>query len=91
MAVCTTAKHVYVQFVDDDRGHTLLGLSTLAKEAREAGIRGTVEGARQLGQLAAEKALEAGIQAAVFDRGGFRYHGRVKSLAEGARATNLKL
>ena len=87
MAVCLTGKHIYVQFVDDVQGHTLAAVSTLtgAKD-----VKPTVDGAKKLGALAAEKAKEKNIAAVVFDRGGFKYHGRVKALADAAREAGLK-
>lgn len=86
MAVCLTGKHIYVQFVDDVKGHTLAAVSTLAV----ADAKPTVAGAKKLGELAAQKAKEKNIAAVVFDRGGFKYHGRVKALADAAREAGLK-
>lgn len=86
MAVCMTGRHIYVQFVDDTAGRTLAAVSTLAVK----GLKPTVEGARQLGALAAQRAKEKNIETVVFDRGGFRYHGRVKALADAAREAGLK-
>lgn len=91
LAVCASGKHLYAQLIDDDRAHTLASVSTLSQEARDRGIKASVEGAEQLGQMLAEKALAQGLEQAVFDRGGFRYHGRVRGIAEGARKGNLKL
>ena len=87
MAVCLTGKHIYVQFVDDVKGHTLAAVSTLSagKETKP-----TVAGAKLLGTLAAQKAKEKNIAEVVFDRGGFKYHGRVKALADAAREAGLK-
>ncbi|MCS7047790.1 MAG: 50S ribosomal protein L18 [Verrucomicrobiae bacterium] len=86
MAVCMTGRHIYVQFVDDTVGRTLAAVSTLGIK----GLKPTVEGARQLGLLAAQRAKEKNIETVVFDRGGFRYHGRVKALADAAREAGLK-
>lgn len=88
MAVCFTGKHIYVQFVDDVAGRTLASASTLAGAGK--GIKPTVEGARKIGALAAQQAQQKNITTVVFDRGGFRYHGRVKALAEAAREAGLK-
>jgi large subunit ribosomal protein L18 len=88
MSVCFTGQHMYVQFIDDVHGATLASASTLAPEAR--GTRPTVDGAKKLGALAAAKAKEKKIAEVVFDRGGFRYHGRVKALADAAREAGLK-
>jgi large subunit ribosomal protein L18 len=88
MAVCTTAKHIYVQFIDDEQGHTLAQASTLDKELRGK-VKCNNEGALAVAKLAVERAQQAGISQAVFDRGGFNYHGRVKSIAESAREAGL--
>ncbi len=88
MCVCFTGKHIYVQFVDDDKRVTLAAASTLAPEAK--GTRGNVAGARKIGALAAEKAKARSISTVVFDRGGFRYHSRMKALADAAREAGLK-
>lgn len=90
MAVCTTGKHVYVQFIDDDRGHTLAAVSTLDPKMKSENVKPTVDGAEALGKEAAARAQEAGISEVVFDRGGFQYHGRIRKLAEAARASGLK-
>ena len=79
--------HLYVQFVDDERGVTLAAVST--KGANGLG-RKNVSGAKEVGQRAAELAKAKGIEAVVFDRGGYRYHGRVKALADAAREAGLK-
>jgi large subunit ribosomal protein L18 len=88
MSVCFTAKHIYVQFIDDVRGHTLVLTSTLAPEAK--GTKANLAGAKKIGALAAQKAKEKKLFAVVFDRGGFKYHGRVKALADAAREAGLK-
>jgi large subunit ribosomal protein L18 len=90
MSVCRTDKHLYVQLVDDEAQTTILSGSTLDRALREAGIRNNAEGAAALGKLVAEKALAANITKVVFDRGGFRYHGRIKALADAAREAGLK-
>lgn len=89
MAVATTAKHIYVQFIDDDLGHTLASVSTLDKELRTQ-AKGNVAGATLLGKVAAERAQAVGITQVVFDRGGYTYHGKIKSIAEAARAAGLQ-
>lgn len=89
LAVCTTAKHIYVQLIDDGVGHTLASVSTVDKDQRGI-VKANLEGATALGKAAADKAKALGIEAVVFDRGGFRYHGRVKAIAEAARAAGLK-
>jgi large subunit ribosomal protein L18 len=90
LAVHRSARHIFAQLVDDGAGRTLASASTL-----EPGVR-AVQGdkkarAHQVGQLLAGRAREAGITAAVFDRGGYAYHGRVAALADGAREGGLSL
>jgi large subunit ribosomal protein L18 len=84
--VFRSSAHLYVQLIDDERGHTLASASTL--EAKPAGTK--VEQARAVGRLAAERARVAGVQRVVFDRGGYLYHGRVRAVAEGAREGGLE-
>jgi large subunit ribosomal protein L18 len=90
MVVNRSARHLFVQVVDDTSGHTLAWASTM-----EADVRGT-EGdktakARQVGEVVAQRAKAAGIDTVVFDRGGNKYHGRVAALADGARDAGLAL
>ena len=89
--VFRSLRHISAQIIDDTRGHTLVAASTVEPEirGRVSGMRKT-EQARVVGQVIAERALACGIRRVVFDRGGYLYHGRVKSLAEGARATGLE-
>lgn len=83
--------HIYVQLIDDASGKTLLSASTLDKELRKAKKSGgNIEAAKAVGKLIADRAKAQGIEAVVFDRGGYLYHGRVKALAESARASGLK-
>ncbi|MDR2523644.1 MAG: 50S ribosomal protein L18 [Synergistaceae bacterium] len=91
MAVYHSLSHIYVQIIDDDKGHTLAAASTLEKPVRES-LKGTcnVEAAKAVGKLAAERAKAKGIEAVVFDRGGHMYHGKVKALADAAREAGLK-
>jgi large subunit ribosomal protein L18 len=88
LSVCFTGKHIHVQFIDDAQGRTLAAMSTLAPEAK--GTKANLAGAKKLGTLAAQKAKEKKITEVVFDRGGFKYHGRVKALADAAREAGLK-
>ncbi|MFO7171989.1 MAG: 50S ribosomal protein L18 [Bacillota bacterium] len=84
-------KHIYAQIIDDDRGHTLCAASTLDPEVRQRIDKGsTVEAARVVGEVLAQRALAKGITKVVFDRGGYLYHGRVAALADGARAGGLQ-
>lgn len=91
MSVRFTGQHIYVQFVDDQAGRTLASTSTRSKTLPERGqLKANVESARRLGAVAAEVARAAGITEVVFDRSGARYHGKVKALADAARAGGLK-
>ena len=78
---------VFAQLVDDDSGRTLAGVSWTEDELRKLG---RLEQSKRAGELLAERAKSAGVEACVFDRGGYRYHGRVRALAEGAREGGLK-
>lgn len=90
--VFRSLKHIYAQVIDDDAGVTLVAASTVEPELREAvgGYGGNVKAAQVVGRVIAERALAKGIERVVFDRGGYRYHGRVKALAEAAREAGLK-
>ena len=81
-------KHIYAQIIDDVAGKTLVAAATNEKDF--GGYGGDVEAAKKLGGIIAERALKAGIENVVFDRGGYLYHGRVKALADGAREGGLK-
>lgn len=92
LSVFRSLKHIYVQVIDDERGHTLVSASTLDKELRPLQVSsGSIEAAKAVGQLVARRALELGIAEVVFDRGGHAYHGKVKALADAAREAGLKL
>jgi large subunit ribosomal protein L18 len=87
LSVFRSNKEIYAQLIDDVAGVTLLSASSREKEIN----KGTnVEVANAVGKLVAEKALKAGIENVTFDRGGYLYHGRIKSLADGARTAGLK-
>jgi len=83
--------HIYAQIIDDAAGHTLISASTLDKEISEK-INGKkkTESAELVGGLIAKRALDKGIKSIVFDRGGYKYHGRIKALAESARKAGLE-
>jgi large subunit ribosomal protein L18 len=84
-------RHISAQIVDDDRGVTLCQASTQNKDlSAEVNYGGNIAAAKRVGQLLAQRAGAAGIQAVVFDRNGYKYHGRVKSLADAAREGGLK-
>ena len=86
--VFRSAKHIYAQLIDDEKGVTLASASSLSKEFEGNG--GNKEGARKVGQLIAEAAKAKGIENVVFDRAGYLYHGRIQELAEGARESGVK-
>jgi large subunit ribosomal protein L18 len=90
LSVHRSSKQIYCQIIDDSAGKTLVSASSLEKATRESLKTGaTVDAARAIGKLVAERAVEAGIKEVVFDRGSYMYHGRVKALAEGAREAGL--
>src|SRR6185503_5463619 len=88
LAVFRSSKHVYVQAIDDIAGRTLASASTVEADRRK-GATATVDAAKSVGLLVAERAKAAGISTVVFDRGGFTYHGRVAAVADGAREGGL--
>ncbi|HPA45249.1 MAG TPA: 50S ribosomal protein L18 [bacterium] len=91
LCVFRSAKHIYAQIVDDDKGATRVAFSSMAKDFARETNRGTnVEGAKMVGKELAKRALAVGISRVVFDRGGYIYHGRVKALADGAREGGLE-
>ncbi len=89
LVVFRSLKHTYAQLVDDDKGHTLVGVSDLTKDL-VLEKPGKVGAAHAVGALVGKRASELGIKSVVFDRGGYLYHGRVKAVAEGARASGLE-
>ena len=89
LAVFRSGKHIYAQLIDDSVGKTLASASTLGKKGK-GNLGDTVEGAKQIGTSIAQKAKGLKIESVVFDRGGFRYHGRIKALADAAREAGLK-
>ena len=90
LSVHRTSQHIYAQVIDDTKGHTVAAASSLEKD-----LKGTLKtgadkaAASAVGKLLAERATKAGVKAVVFDRGGYRYHGRIKALADGAREGGL--
>jgi large subunit ribosomal protein L18 len=98
VSVFRSHKHIYAQVINDVEGHTLVALSSLSPEVRtkveelkgKGEVKGKVDVARLVGRMLAEKAKEKGITKVVFDRGGYKYHGRVKALAEGLREGGLE-
>jgi large subunit ribosomal protein L18 len=91
LAVFRSQSHIYAQVINDDAGQTLCAASSLDKDFRTTQKRGAnIAAAKAVGQLIASRAKEKGIEAVVFDRGGFQYHGRIKALADAAREAGLK-
>lgn len=91
LAVFRSARHIYAQIIDDTVGRTLVTASTLSPEFKGRGFAGKkVDAAKLVGELVAAKALAARIKQVVFDRGGYKYHGRVKALAAAAREKGLR-
>ncbi len=89
LAVFRSNKHIYAQVIDDVTGLTLASASTMEASVRGSGT-GTVAAARAVGERAADRAKSAGVSTVVFDRGGFKYHGRVAAVADGARSAGLE-
>ena len=90
LAVFRSINHIYAQLVDDDAGRTVLAVDSRSKSFREGHKSGgNVDAAKAVGELLAQKAKAQGLQQVVFDRGGYKYHGRVKALADAARAGGL--
>jgi len=90
LSVFRSSKQIYAQIIDDEKGATIVAASSLEKDLRGSMKNGaTVDAAKAIGKLIAERASKAGIKDVVFDRGGYIYHGRVKALADGAREGGL--
>ncbi len=87
LSVFRSARHIYAQVIDDSEGKTLVSASSLDKDISAGG---NCEAAEHVGKLLGERAVAAGLDVVAFDRGAYPYHGRVKALAEGARAAGLK-
>ena len=90
LSVYRSSKHIYAQVIDDDQGVTLASASSIEKTARDGLKTGaSVDAAKAIGKLIAERAQQKGIKDVVFDRGSYIYHGRVKALADAAREAGL--
>ena len=89
LAVFRSNKHIYAQLIDDVSGRTLASASTVESDLKQ-GASGTVEAAKAVGERLGERAKQAGVTTAVFDRGGFKYHGRVAAVADGARGAGIE-
>jgi large subunit ribosomal protein L18 len=88
LAIFRSVNHIYAQIIDDSQGHTIVAAASTEKDLKGKG--GNVDGAKQIGQAVAERAKSKGVTKVVFDRGGYLYHGRVKALADAARAAGLE-
>lgn len=88
LAIFRSLNHIYAQVIDDTNGKTLASASTVEKDLK-GGTGGNIEAAERVGKAVAERAIKAGISTVVFDRGGYRYHGRVKALTDAARGAGL--
>ncbi|TDD39704.1 50S ribosomal protein L18 [Actinomadura sp. KC06] len=90
LVVTRSSRHVFVQVIDDDKGHTLASASTMEADLRADSGDKTAK-SRKVGELVAARAKQAGVAAVVFDRGGNKYHGRIAAVADGAREGGLQL
>jgi large subunit ribosomal protein L18 len=91
LSIFRSSKHIYAQIIDDTKGETLAAASSMEKDTRASLKTGAdIGAAKVVGKLVAERALGKGITDVVFDRGGYRYHGRIKALADAAREGGLK-
>ena len=91
LTVFRSSKHIYAQVIDDEKGATLAAASSMEKDMRGSLKTGANrDAAKAVGKLVAERAVEKGVKDVVFDRGGYRYHGRIKALADAAREGGLK-
>ena len=88
LSVFRSSKNIYAQIIDDGKGITIASASSLESSQNFSGSN--TEGASKIGALIADRALKKGVKSVVFDRGGYKYHGRVKALAEAARSAGLK-
>ena len=88
LAIFRSLNHIYAQVIDDERAVTIASASTVEKDLR-TGSGGNIEAAQRVGRAIAERAIAKGVEQVVFDRGGFRFHGRIKALTDAARAAGL--
>jgi large subunit ribosomal protein L18 len=88
LAIFRSLNHIYAQVIDDERAVTIASASTVEKDLRGTS-GGNVEAAQRVGRAIAERAIAAGVEQVVFDRGGFRFHGRIKALTDAAREAGL--
>ena len=91
LAVFRSNRHIYAQVINDEGGTTVAQASTMDKELRSKVANGTtIDAAKAVGELVAQRLKSVGIESVVFDRGGYQYHGRVQALADGARSVGIK-
>lgn len=91
LSVYRSLNNIYAQIIDDTKGVTLVSASTIDKELKDtAKSGGNIDAAKSVGEMVAKRALENGIKAVVFDRGGYKFHGRIKALADAARESGLE-
>jgi large subunit ribosomal protein L18 len=90
LAISFTSKHIYAQIIDDENGKTVASASSMSPDFKTLKAKSNLDGAVKLGKVVAEKAVAVGIKGIVFDRGGFKYHGRVKAFADAARSGGLQ-
>ena len=88
LAIFRSLNHIYAQVIDDERAVTIASASTVEKDLRGS-TGGNIEAAQRVGRAIAERAIAAGVEQVVFDRGGFRFHGRIKALTDAAREAGL--
>lgn len=85
-----SANHIYAQLIDDEKGKVIASVNDSSFKSKLKGQKGKIDKAKEVGKLIARKAIEKKIDKVIFDRGGYKYHGRIKALAEGAREEGLK-
>ncbi len=90
LSVFRSNKHIYAQVIDDKAGQTLVSASTMESDLRGSGANGNKEAAQRVGAAIGKRAVEAGIERVSFDRGAYKYHGRVAALADAVREAGLK-
>jgi large subunit ribosomal protein L18 len=90
MCISKSNKHFYVQIIDDNKGHTVLAMSTQSKGFPQLKNSGNIAAAKELGKLFGAKAVSSGIKSVVYDRNGFLYHGKIKAFADAAREAGLE-
>ena len=90
LSVFRSNNHIYAQIIDDTKRTTLVSASTMDKSMAKAKAKGNVEAATAVGKMLAERAVSKGVEQVIFDRGGYLFHGRVKAIADAARAAGLK-